>query len=78
MIVAIECPKCRSDNPDDSIYCGKCTILLRGEPSVSHTKTLETPREELTTGFTFAGEYQINPRPHEAISEGQFSRKGRQ
>ncbi len=55
------CPKCNADNLDDSRFCHKCTTPLPSpeEISVSQTKTLETPKEELTTGSTFAGRYQI-------------------
>ncbi len=55
------CPKCQHDNPDDTIYCGKCAAPLKpaaGIPIV-HTETLRAPREELTTGSTFAGKYQV-------------------
>ena len=57
----MRCPKCHFDNPPDTIYCGKCATPLKPseEISVSPTETLETPKDELTTGFTFAGRYQI-------------------
>jgi serine/threonine protein kinase/Tfp pilus assembly protein PilF len=54
------CPKCRHENPEDSIYCGKCTTPLKPSEDIpAHTETIEAPREELTTGSTFAGRYQI-------------------
>ena len=54
------CPKCLHENPDDSIYCGKCTTPLKHSEDIpAHTETIEAPREELTTGSTFAGRYQI-------------------
>jgi serine/threonine protein kinase/tetratricopeptide (TPR) repeat protein len=53
--VAIECPKCQFENPDETLYCGKCASPL--DPSV--TKTLETPAKGLDLGSTFAGRYQI-------------------
>jgi tetratricopeptide (TPR) repeat protein len=56
-----KCPQCGSDNPEDTIYCGHCSAPLK--PSVkipiAYTETLRAPREELTTGSTFAGKYQI-------------------
>jgi len=67
----MKCPKCHFENPVGTVYCGKCGTKLdlsrpvRGtgptnkKISVSHTKTLETPKEELTTGSTFARRYQI-------------------
>ena len=59
--MTITCPKCQHENPDDSIYCGKCTTPLKSSEKtpIKHTETLQAPREELTTGSTFAGRYQI-------------------
>jgi serine/threonine protein kinase/Tfp pilus assembly protein PilF len=56
----MECPKCKSTNPDESVYCAKCGTQI-GESREEHlpTQTIEAPREELTTGSTFAGRYQI-------------------
>jgi hypothetical protein len=51
------CPKCRFENPDNTAFCGKCGT--RFDTEVDPTKTLVTPIEELTTGSTFAGRYQI-------------------
>jgi serine/threonine protein kinase/Tfp pilus assembly protein PilF len=55
--VANECPKCRTENTEDSQFCKKCATPL--EDDVIHTKTIETPIKELTTGSVFAGRYQI-------------------
>ena len=58
----MKCPKCQSENPPESTYCGKCATRLdspRGEPWHAVTETLGTAREELTTGSTFAGRYQV-------------------
>ncbi|MFC2169327.1 protein kinase [Acidobacteriota bacterium] len=59
--MAIKCPECHFDNPEDTQFCGKCGS--RFDPSEEAqsfpTKTLETPKEELTTGSTFAERYQI-------------------
>jgi len=57
--VTIKCPKCQFENPPDTIYCGKCAAPLPSPEEIPVTKTLETPIEELTTGSTFAGRYQI-------------------
>ena len=59
--MGIKCPKCHSDNPDTQKFCGECATPLPSSEDiqVSHTKTLETPTEELTTGSTFAERYQI-------------------
>ena len=57
----MKCPKCNFNNPADSKFCKECgTQLITSEViSSPHTKTLETPTEELTTGSTFAERYQI-------------------
>ncbi len=58
------CPKCDSENPETSRFCADCGAQLgvTGEEPINlieHTETLQAPREELTTGSTFAGRYQI-------------------
>ena len=34
-IVAIKCPKSHFDNPDDTIYCGKCAAPFKPSEEVS-------------------------------------------
>jgi serine/threonine-protein kinase len=57
----MKCPKCNFDNPADTKFCGECAAPLHPSEEISAplTETLETPKEELTTGSTFAGRYQI-------------------
>jgi len=57
----MECPKCYSENPDDSSFCGKCATPLPSleEISASPTKTLEKVPDELTRGTTFAARYEV-------------------
>jgi serine/threonine protein kinase/Tfp pilus assembly protein PilF len=57
----MKCPECQADNPETQRFCGECgtQIIASEDDSVSLTKTLETPSEELTTGSTFADRYQI-------------------
>jgi serine/threonine protein kinase/Tfp pilus assembly protein PilF len=57
--MGIRCPKCQNENPDDTLFCGKCGTQLSSPEKAVFTETLETPKEELTTGSTFAGRYQI-------------------
>jgi len=55
--MANECPKCQTNNLDESKFCKECETPFPGE--VVHTKTLETPTEELARGTVFAGRYEI-------------------
>jgi serine/threonine protein kinase/predicted esterase len=57
----MKCPQCDKDIVDDSKFCKECgtNITSSEEARPSITKTIETPREELTTGSSFAGRYQI-------------------
>jgi serine/threonine protein kinase/Flp pilus assembly protein TadD len=57
--MGVECPKCKTDNTSDSEFCKKCATPLPSSKEIPVTETLETPKEELTTGSTFAGRYQI-------------------
>jgi serine/threonine protein kinase/regulator of sirC expression with transglutaminase-like and TPR domain len=56
----MKCPKCQSDNPDESVFCAKCGTQIKGsQEQPLPTQTIEAPREELTTGSTYAERYQI-------------------
>ncbi len=55
----VKCPECQFENPDDTIYCGKCAAPLKSAEDIGVTKTLETPAKGLTVGATFGGRYQI-------------------
>ncbi len=57
----MKCPKCNFENPDTQRFCGDCGTQFPSAEEISAplTETLETPKEELTTGSTFAGRYQI-------------------
>jgi serine/threonine-protein kinase len=54
-----ECPKCQFNNPDDTVYCGKCAAPLNSLEEISVTKTLITPTGGLPKGSTIAEKYQI-------------------
>ena len=56
-----KCPKCHHDNPDTARACEECGTQLDmiDKIPIIHTETLESPKEELTTGSAFAGRYQI-------------------
>jgi len=57
--MGVKCPKCNTDNPDTQKFCGECATPLPSSKEIPVTETLETPKEELTTGSTFARRYQI-------------------
>jgi serine/threonine protein kinase/Tfp pilus assembly protein PilF len=58
--MSIKCPKCQADNPDTQRFCGDCgTQLPVFEKIPLPTQTIEAPKEELTTGSTFARRYLI-------------------
>jgi serine/threonine protein kinase len=57
--MSIECPKCHFENPDETLYCGKCATPLPSSQDSPVTATLETPKVDLSTGSMFAGRYQI-------------------
>jgi len=57
--MGIKCPNCQHENPEDTLYCGKCAGPLKSGEGISITKTLITPTERLQKGSTIAGRYQI-------------------
>jgi serine/threonine protein kinase/Tfp pilus assembly protein PilF len=57
--MGVECPKCKTENTSDSEFCKKCATPLPFSEKISVTKTLETPKDELSRGSTFAGRYEI-------------------
>jgi serine/threonine protein kinase/Tfp pilus assembly protein PilF len=57
--MGVKCPKCHSDNTDTARFCSNCATPLPSSKEIPVTETIETPKEELTTGSTFAGRYQI-------------------
>lgn len=59
--MAIKCPKCQFENPDDTIYCGKCAAPLAGpqEMAISKTMTIQQPPKFISKGSILAGKYRI-------------------
>ncbi len=58
--MGVKCSNCGTDNTQDSEFCKKCGTQIRvPEEKPIPTQTLEASREELSTGSTFAGRYQI-------------------
>ncbi|UCC39673.1 MAG: protein kinase [Candidatus Aminicenantes bacterium] len=57
----MECPKCNFENPEDSLYCGKCAAPLPSSEEVSYvpTETYQTPVKELARGTIFADRYEV-------------------
>jgi len=57
--MAIICPKCQHENPEGTLYCGKCAAPLKIAKGSDATKTLITAKESLKKGTTLAGRYTI-------------------
>ena len=56
--MAAQCPECHHENPDDTLYCGKCATPLDDKAQPSVTKTLESP-VEIPQGTMFADQYEV-------------------
>ncbi len=57
--MGVKCPKCEAENPETAAFCADCGTQLLSPEKIEITKTIETPKKELTTGSTFANRYQI-------------------
>ena len=58
--MTIECPKCQTNNPEDSKFCKECaTPFPLSEDIPAHTKTLVAPISKPAKGISFAGRYEI-------------------
>ena len=57
----MDCPRCQAPNPDTQSFCGQCGTGLQPDISAAGdvTRPSTQPRDELETGSTFAGRYQI-------------------
>jgi len=58
----MKCPGCHSEIKDDSRFCNNCgtPIAPSEKASVSLTKTLQTPAQEMIPGKILAGKYKIH------------------
>jgi TolB-like protein/predicted Ser/Thr protein kinase len=59
--MGIQCAECQFENPDNTVFCGKCgsKFPLSDEVAISLTRTIPTPVKFLVKGTTFAGRYEI-------------------
>jgi len=59
--MGIQCVDCQFENPDNTVFCGKCgsRFPLSDEAAISLTRTIPTPVKFLVKGTTFAGRYKI-------------------
>jgi eukaryotic-like serine/threonine-protein kinase len=59
--VAVKCPKCHFDNPNDTSYCGKCATPLAASDEVlgSLTKIIDAAGRDLVKGTLISGKYRI-------------------
>jgi uncharacterized membrane protein YvbJ len=66
--MGVTCSNYGTYNTQDSGFCKKCgTQIGESEEKPILTQTFEAPKEELTTGSTFAGRYQITKNLAERI-----------
>ncbi|MCD6517786.1 MAG: zinc ribbon domain-containing protein [Candidatus Aminicenantes bacterium] len=57
--MAVICPKCQHENPEDTQFCGKCGAKLKADKGFSKTKTFISPSETLQKGSVLSGRYKI-------------------
>ncbi len=58
----MRCPRCQTDNPAETRFCGRCGVPLPGAPGPGQSSTVimgAPPVRELAPGETFAGRYQV-------------------
>ena len=57
----MKCPRCHSENNDNSRFCGNCAAPLdvAGAAGASLTRTLEAPVQIMKPGSLIAGKYKI-------------------
>jgi len=53
------CPKCHTDNPEDSKFCKECATPFPGAGGAVLTKTIETPYPQFKPGTSLANRYEI-------------------
>ena len=58
-MMAIKCPKCQHENPEDTQFCGKCGAKLKADKGFSKTKTFVSPSKSLQKGAILSGRYKI-------------------
>ena len=53
------CPYCGFDNPEGTLFCGKCGTKHGAVSPLSVTKTIGNLTQKLPPGGVFAGRYEI-------------------
>jgi serine/threonine protein kinase/tetratricopeptide (TPR) repeat protein len=72
--VSIKCPKCHHENPDDTVYCGKCGILLRSVRGTDPTDVGPDPQSGRSPeDISITKTIQTTPRiSEETIVAGKY------
>ena len=57
--MSVKCPKCETENTEDSQFCKKCANPLPSHKDIEVTETIEATKEELITGSTIVNRYEV-------------------
>ena len=57
--MGVKCPECQHENPDETLFCGKCGTQFPSLEKAEVTKTLDLPTKGLVQGSVFADRYKI-------------------
>ncbi len=55
----MNCPECQFENPDRSLFCGKCAARLPYTEEIKVSETLETPSPQFSPGTILAERYKV-------------------
>jgi hypothetical protein len=74
--MALTCPKCQHENPEDTDFCGKCGASLKSIEGSDVTRTFITPKQKLQKRSNLGGRYTILEEPGRGGMGGSFQGRG--